>query len=327
MNRSFNWGILGCGVIADDFCQSLRELEQAHLHTVASHSIERAERLAERYGAKACAAYDVLLSNPEIDIVYIATTHNFHFDLIRRSLEYGKHVLCEKPITLNAKQMAILMGCARKHKCFLMEAMWTRFLPCVQQLMADVDGGIIGELQHIDARFCIDVPYDAEHRLYNKALAGGALLDLGIYPIAFAQMLFKHSPDTILGMACMSESGVDSRSNYLLNYPSGKSASLMASCAFEAPAEAMLLGSLGRISVPDFFHAQSYCITVDDKHIERTIPYVSTGKHYEAQEVMEGITRGELQSARHSWQQSLETLKVMDTLRTQWGLSYPEETL
>ena len=326
--QNIKWGIIGCGGIAHMFADSLAALDNGVLLAGASQTPGRAQAFAEKHGMeRVYTDYESLAADPDVDAVYIATTHNFHFENARLCLESGKHVLCEKPFTVNAAQAEKLMALARKKNLFMMEAVWTRFLPAIGKLREVLAEGIIGEVLTVKADFSITGEFDDEHRLKNKALAGGALLDLGIYPLTFAAIVFGEQPVRIQSSAVIGETGVDDRSFYLFDYEGGRRSVLSSSFTHHAPSEGIVCGTKGYIRVPVFHAAQELHIHRagrDPEIIKR--PYGNNENFtFEITEAMECIAAGKLESHLLPLSETLAVMQTMDTLRAQWGLKYEGE--
>ncbi len=328
--QQIRWGILGCGSIAATFANSLKALDSGVLLAGASRSAGRAAAFARKHHvSRSYTDYVSLVSDPEVDAVYVATTHNFHFENVKLCLEHDKHVLCEKPFTINADQAQELSELAARKQRFLMEAVWTRFLPSIQHMQALLTDGVIGEVQTVYANFCLGKEVSPEHRLRNAALAGGALLDLGIYPISFADIVFRRKPGRIISSATMDPvTGVDEHSYYLFEYEDGPKAVLSASYSQAAPVDALVCGTKGFIRVPHFLGAQ-------ELHVHRTgtapevleFPYGKDENFkYEIAHAMECISAGRMQSSILPLSKTLEIMKTMDALRRQWNFTYPGET-
>jgi predicted dehydrogenase len=327
--QTIRWGIIGCGGIAQLFATSLGALEKGILLAGASRTPGRAAEFAQKHGIeRVYTDYESLVADPDIDAVYIATTHNFHFKNAKLCLENGKHVLCEKPFTLNAAQTQELMALAQANNLFMMEAVWTRFLPAIikmQELLAD---GVIGEVLTVKADFSISGEFAPESRLRNKALAGGALLDLGIYPITFADIIFNEQPTRIQSSAVMGTTGVDDRAFYLFDYENGRRAMLSSSFTHHAPSEAIVCGTKGYIRLPWFHAAQELTIHRQGSNEPETIklPY-SEGENFkfEIAHAMECIRAKKIESDILPLSKTLAIMQTMDTLREQWGLRYDGE--
>uniref|UniRef100_UPI0035669924 Gfo/Idh/MocA family protein n=1 Tax=Pontiella sp. TaxID=2837462 RepID=UPI0035669924 len=255
--QDIKWGIIGCGGIARKFVSSLNALEQGTLSAVASSSPERAGAFAAETGAgTSYGSYAELIADPEIDIIYIATTHNFHHRNLIECLEGGKSVLCEKPLTVNAAQAEEAIQLAHKNNCFLMEGMWTRFLPAIQKAKALLQAGAIGERLSVKADLSFRGPDDPKHRLFNRELAGGALLDVGIYPLSLAAFMMERQPVKVQSHAVIGPTGVDDRSFYLLDYGDGLTAHLSSGITAALPVDAYISGSKGFIKIHEFLWSQ-----------------------------------------------------------------------
>lgn len=323
--KKINWGIIGCGGIANNFSESLASLEGGELLAVASRTKGKAKTLAEKFGVGTYYnSYEELLEDDRIDVVYVATTHNFHYANVLECLKKGKHVLCEKVFTINAAQARHLQEVAKENNLFLMEAMWTRFLPATRKIMEILASGLIGEVKFLEAEFSFKTEMDPEGRFYNKELAGGSLMDQGIYPISYASMIFGQQPVGIQTNACMTSTGVDERSTHLFDYGDGKAAMLTTSFAYYPRAHALIAGTKGYIEVPGFFYANEFTVKIDDETVHYELPVSSTGKGYEAMEVMNCIRAGVQQSSLMSMDETVEIMTTLDKIRDSYGLSYPE---
>ena len=329
--QDFNWGIIGCGGIARKFVSSLKALPNSSLAAVASSSPERAASFAQDTDAKRFyTSYDELIADQNIDAIYIATTHNFHHKNLIQCLRGGKSVLCEKPLTINAKQAEEAIILARKNKCFLMEGMWTRFLPAVVKAKEITRQGGIGDLLSIKADLSFRGPVDhPEHRLFNKTLAGGALLDVGIYPISLASFFAERNPATIQSHAVIGPTGVDDRSFYLLDYSNGLSAQLSSDITASLPANAYISGSNGYIKLPNFLGAQKLEIHIKGKEPQTfEFPFADAeGFKYEIEHVMNCIQNGQNESPVMPLDETLAIMQTMDSMRSDWGLIYPGEEI
>jgi predicted dehydrogenase len=327
MDHKVNWGIIGCGRIAHSFAKGLKVIPNASLVAAASQTSGKAAAFGKTFNIpKIYDNYQNIVADSEIDVIYIATTHNFHFDQAMLALAHGKHVLCEKAFTINAHQAQKLIERAKQKKLFLMEAMWTRFLPCTIKILELVETKIVGDVVHFQADLCKKFPKDPDDRFFNPNLGGGSLLDLGVYPISFASFIFKNPPLKIMSIAHIGDTGVDEQVSYLFEYDKGETAQLTSSIITVIPPEATIIGTEGYIKVPNFTRPTKFLIFRDSstpKTIE--VPYQSTGLNYEAMEVMKCLSEGRLESDTLPLTQTLETMKLMDRLRSQWNLKYPDE--
>jgi predicted dehydrogenase len=322
------WGIIGCGQIATAFATALSQVPGACLRGVAARELSRAADFAKRFSAQqSYGDYASLFADPQIDIVYIATPHHNHAALSLQAIAAGKAVLCEKPVALNAADWDRVTAAAEQAQVFVMEAMWTRFMPAVQELQAQLDAGLIGPVQLIQADFGIHNDWDPRGRMLNPELGGGALLDLGIYPLTFASILFRAQPVSLHGfMKPAVETGVDEFSSYHADYGDGRFAQLMSACRLKVPHQARIYGTRGRVIVDDFFHPQGFTV---ERHGQapKTVkrPFQSTGYQFEAVEAQRCLAKGLTESPTCPWSSTRAILSSMDQLRRQWGLRYPDE--
>jgi len=267
-----------------------------------------------------------LVNDPDLDVVYVATTHNFHYEHTALCLAGNKAVLCEKPICVNAQEAQKLVELSRKKNIFLMEAMWTRFLPAVIRLKKDIESGIIGTPQLIQADFGITKPAESGSRFYEKNLAAGALLDLGIYTINIANIVFGSQPEGVSGYAQFTDQGIDKLSTYNLIYSDGRQALLSAAIALPTPHQARIFGDKGRIVIDDFYHPQQYQVIQNGTKPQLVKEgFDGFGYLYEAREVQQCLLGGKIESTICPLDETVSIMHVMDDLRKQWGLRYPNE--
>lgn len=321
----FRWGIIGCGTIAPRFVNALKNTGEGFVVAAASKSMRRAKRFRRKTGiAKTYNSCEAMLENEQLDAVYIATTHNFHAENAKLCLEHGVPALLEKTFTQNAQQAAEIVGLARSKNLFLMEAMWTRFNPATVRLRELLAEGAIGDIEKVEARLCVRMkPWGPKmwpwNRMYSPKLAGGALLDLGIYPIAYARMVFGQAPSDIAGSASMTWTGVDKTSEYQLDYPTGGRAEIAASFVEKQPRDAVVTGTKGTIRIPDFYRADR--LIVDGE----TMPCAAPGFEYQIREVHRCLREGLAESPDMPLDETLETMRTLDALRAQWNMKYPNE--
>ena len=327
MDKTIRWGILGCGNIANKFAADLQMVSGSTLRAVAAQDLGRAKNFAKKYKAeKAHRNYTALVNDPDLDVVYVATTHNFHYEHAALCLAGNKAVLCEKPICVNAQEAQKLVELSRKKNIFLMEAMWTRFLPAVIRLKKDIESGIIGTPQLIQADFGITKPAESGSRFYEKNLAAGALLDLGIYTINIANIVFGSQPEGVSGYAQFTDQGIDKLSTYNLIYSDGRQALLSAAIALPTPHQARIFGDKGRIVIDDFYHPQQYQVIQNGTKPQLVKEgFDGFGYLYEAREVQQCLLGGKIESTICPLDETVSIMHVMDDLRKQWGLRYPNE--
>ncbi len=250
------WGILGTGTIATKFALGLRAADNAELRAVGSRSEATAEAFAREHGAaRAHASYEALARDPEVDAIYIATPHVLHRENTLSCIAGGKAVLCEKPFAMNASEGEEMVAAARSAGTFLCEAMWTRFLPATRRVRELINTGVIGEPRQLECDFGFRTELDPRGRLFDPALGGGALLDVGIYCVAYARMVFGGAPAEVHSSAHIGETGVDEQSAYLFRYDSGALARMSSATRTETAHRATIWGTEGSIEVPDFWQA------------------------------------------------------------------------
>lgn len=320
------WGILGLGSIANAFATGLQALPDAKLVAVGSRSQEKADQFGEKYGApNRHNSYEALASDPEVDAVYVSTPHSLHAEDAILCLNAGKAVLCEKPFTINAAQAEQVVKVAREKNVFLMEAMWSRFFPIMYRLRELVASGAIGEPLMLQADFGFRAGVNPESRLFNPALGGGGLLDVGVYPISLASMLFG-TPSQITGLAHLGETGVDETAGMVMSYGSGRIAVLSTGIRVNTPHEATVLGADGQIKIHSpWWKPSAMTLSASGKSEEITLPYESNGYQFEAQEVARCLKAGKTESDIIPLDETLHVMRTLDTLRSQWGLKYPME--
>jgi predicted dehydrogenase len=320
------WGILATGGIAAAFTAELLELkEDAEVVAVASRGEASAKAFAERFGIpRAYGSWTELADDPEVDVVYVATPHSAHRVAAGLCLSAGKAVLCEKSFTVNAVEARELVELARGRGSFLMEAMWMYCNPAIRRLDALVRDGAIGEVRAVHADFGLSGPFEPTHRLRDPAQAGGALLDLGVYPVSFAHLLLGE-PDEVQAWARLTEEGVDANTGILLGYDSGAVAVLSCSITAGTPTTATVTGTTGRIEFPHgFFSSDRFVLHREGREPEEfTAPAASL--RYEAEEVMRCLRAGEPESPLVPLDGSLAVMRTLDTVRDRIGVRYAGE--
>lgn len=327
MTKSIKWGILGTGNIAEKFTSDLKFAQFGEAAAVGSRTLESAERFAAKFGIpQAHASYEELAHNPEIDAIYIATPHPFHKDNALMCLKAGKAVLCEKPFTLNASELEELAAYAKENGRFLMEGMWTRFLPAIEQVKTWIREGKLGEVLHMKADFGFRTSYNPEGRLFNPALGGGALLDVGIYTMSMAALVFGTNPEKLVSTAHIGETGVDEQHTILLDYGAGKTAAISAAIRVGLSNDTYIFGTEGCVHIPSFFNAFKATLLQNGKVVEEFVDdRESLGYHFEADEVARCLDEGRTESEGIPLNESIAIMKLLDQARAQWGLSYPDE--
>ena len=323
--KKIRWGIVGPGRIAQKFASAIKNVAEAELVAVASRSKERADIFATEFGIpKVFESYEEMAASTEVDAVYVATPHPFHKPCSELFLNAKKHVLCEKPLCINAYEARSLCDCAKQNGVFLMEAMWTRFLPAIIEAQKRVAAGEIGELRAISADFCGNVERVEDSRLFQNELGGGSLLDVGIYSISAACFFAGYDVDSIHSH-CRVEEGVDTHAAVILGYKNGTTAIATSAITVQKPESAYVYGSEGSIFLPSFYRAQT--LVLRKNGVETVIEKPSIGGGFE-EEIIEAcrcIAAGKLQSDVHPWSDSIKVMEIMDTVRRQNGIVYPSE--
>jgi predicted dehydrogenase len=322
--RVIRWGILGLGGISNSFTGELVNTPGSKVCAAAARSMEKAEVFAAKFDIpRAYGSYEELVQDPEVDIVYVGTVHPAHKENVMACLRGDKAVLCEKPFTMNADEAREIADYAKERGLFVMEAMWTRFLPAIVKVREWLADGRIGEVKLLKAEFGFDAGWNPESRLLNKKLGGGTLLDAGIYPVSFASMVFGAQPSRIVSSAHIGETGVDEQYSVIFEYESGAMAALHGAVRLRMNNDAWLYGTKGKIHIPEFLKAQSATLIPNDKEPEtfkddRTFP----GQNFQALEAMECLRTGKTGSAVMPIEETVDIMGTLDAIRTQWNLMY-----
>jgi predicted dehydrogenase len=323
MSHTIGWGILGAGRIAGKFATDAKNVPGANVIGVGSRSLDKATAFAAQNGIeRAYGSYAELVADPDIDAIYVATPHPLHCEHTLLALDAGKAVLCEKPFAVSAREARTMIERARERKRFLMEAMWTRFNPITVQVRQWLAEGRIGEPRMVTIDFGFRAAWNPESRLLKPALAGGALLDVGVYVLAYASMVMGR-PAQIQAAAHIGETGVDEQTAMLLKYQGGRLASLTCAVRTPSPQSARIDGTEGAIEIPSFWHATTAKLIRPKEE-----PVEATGTHsfqYEIAEATTCIAAGQLESPHMPLDETLAIAETMDEVRRQIGLRYPFE--
>jgi predicted dehydrogenase len=324
MTTRTRWGILATGGIAGTFVADLKLLPQADVVAVGSRQLDTAQAFAAKYEIpRAYGSWAELAADPDLDVIYVATPHSAHHAASKLCLLAGKAVLCEKPITLDRAAAADLVTTARERGLFLMEGMWTRTLPAIRRMRDVVADDAIGEVTAVYADFAVGGPFPATHRLRARELGGGALLDLGVYPITFAHM-FLGVPDRIAALATLNADGVDENTGVVFGYRSGAVATLHCGILGTGPVSASIVGTAGRVVIPrGFFHTNGFTLVRGDEVEEVTVPRRGNGLGYEAEEVMDCLAHGRTESDLVPLDTTLAVMGILDEIRALIGVTYP----
>ena len=326
MFGNFNIGIMGSGNIAGIMAGTINKMKNVRVYAVASRQQVHADVFAGKYGCKkAYGSYADLVADKKVDLIYVATPHSEHYENVKMCLEAGKPVLCEKAFTLNAAQAEELVRIAAEHKVFLAEAMWTRYMPMLTTIREVIGSGIIGEPKTLTAN--LGYVISDKERLTNRALGGGALLDVGVYTINFALMIFGHNISKIASCCTFTETGVDEQNAICLQYYDGKAANLNSSMVSLSDRQGIIYGTKGFAVVENINNFES--IAVYDRQYKKVASYKCpkqiSGYEYEVAACIEAIKCGLIECAQMPHSETLRVMRIMDEIRSQWGMKYPCE--
>lgn len=327
MTQSIRWGIIGTGIIARKFAADLQLLPDAQLTAVGSRSQSTAREFGRLFNIPSCyGRYEELAADSQVDVIYIAAPHVFHFENTMLCLKNGKAVLCEKPFSINAQQAEIMINCAREKNLFLMEAMWTRFLPVITRLCQLLDEKIIGDIKFVTANLGFKTDFGPEHRLMSLKLGGGALLDIGVYPISLTSMLLG-VPDTLTSMVQYAATGVDEQAAILFKYANNVLAAIHTSIKVQTSNEMLVVGTKGQINLDaPLYRPGKLTLQLEGQSKQEIMaPCTGGGYQYQAAEVMLCLREGKTESRIMSLADTFSVMQIMDRIRAQWGLKYPGE--
>lgn len=306
--------------------QAVSGLEGVERYAVASRSLERAQAFADRWGfAKAYGSYEEMLEDPEVELVYVATPHSHHYPYAKLCLEHGKHVLVEKAFTVNAAQARELIGLAEEKGLLLAEAIWTRYMPSRKMIDDLVESGVIGRVTSLTANLGYVLPH--VDRMQNPELAGGALLDLGVYPINFALMTFHSEVKEVSSSAVMSPRGVDWMNSITLVFEDGRMAVLHSDMLALTDRQGVINGDKGYIEVQNINNCEEIRVfDLERKQIARyPVPEQINGYEYEVLACMEAIRQGKTECPQMPHRETLRVMELMDQIRESWGMKFPCE--
>ena len=327
MTDKIRWGFLGTGSIARNFAKALEFVPDAELAAVGSRTLPSAEAFAKQFDVpRVHGSYQALVEDPNVDVVYVATVNSWHHKNCLDAMQAGKPVLCEKPFMVNSGEAEEVISFAREKRLFLMEALWTRFIPAFMRARQMWESGVIGDVRVVMSELGFIVDRTPPAHLFISELAGGSVLDMGAYPISLAHILFGE-PDTIASLAQIGETGVDEQTGMLFGYHHGQLAMGYSSFNVESPKEATVVGTKGYIQIhTPFYCPSSFTLHLNGKEAEVfNIPYEGNGWNYEAVEVMQCLRSGKLESNLVLHQETLALMRTMDRIRAQIGLKYPFE--
>ena len=326
MFKKYNIGIMGAGNIAGVMAATVKKMKGVKLYAVASRQQVKADVFANKYGCKkAYGSYEDLVKDKKVDLIYIATPHSEHYENAKLCILNGKPVLCEKAFTANAKQAEELIALAREKEVLLAEAIWTRYMPMMTTIQEVLGSGIIGELKTLTANLGYAV--GQVPRLYEPALAGGALLDLGVYPLNFAFMIFGNNYERIESSCSYTTTGVDEQNSITIYYHDGKMAVLNSTMVALSDRKGIIYGTKGFAIVENINNFES--ITVFDNQYKQIASYKRpkqiSGYEYEVEACIKALAAKELECHQMPHSETLRVMKIMDELRKEWGIVYPFE--
>ncbi|KAF1332927.1 Dimeric dihydrodiol dehydrogenase, partial [Globisporangium splendens] len=344
---ALRWGFIGCGNISNDFVNALKSVDNAVLHACAARSLPSAEEFAATHGfAHAYGSYEELVADASVDVVYIGTLHISHYEHTVLSLNHGKHVLVEKPMAMNTKQAAHAVALAKEKKLFLMEGMWTRFFPAVQHVRKVLASNEIGDVHHVNADIGYPFPPNYQ-RMWDRALGGGGLLDIGIYPLAFVTMIFGGEPQKISAVGKLSDGGVDIYSSVTLEFSGFRFGTIEYTCLAQMGETVTIIGSKGRVHIHSPAHVPTEITVVKygengANNTEQSFKFPApepaanatpncfgdgtTSFVYEAQAVTNAILSGAFECTEYPVSESLALMGIMDKIRTDLGVVYDADT-
>jgi predicted dehydrogenase len=323
---NFKWGVLGPGGIAKAFAEDLKKLDGHSIAAVGSRTLSNAQSFAKTFGGTAYGSYEELVADSQIDAIYVATPHPAHKDNVILALNAGKPVLCEKPFAVNALEAQQMVDAAAKNSVALMEAMWARFLPHYAKVREIIASGVLGKIHTIQADHGQRLADQNIPRLVEPSLAGGALLDLGIYPVSFAHMILGN-PSKITSTAVLTDKGVDAQTSMIFDYADGAQAVLNTTMIEQTPCRAVVAGLNGWLEIDrTFYNPASMRVILNDGSVTQyPSSYQGHGLREQAEVFKQLVTSGQQQSQILNWQDTVDIMKTLDQVRSQIGLKYPFE--
>jgi predicted dehydrogenase len=323
MTDVVRWGILGTGKIARAFANALKDTPGAVLAGVGSRTLDSAQTFVDEFGGAAYGSYEALAQAADVDLIYVGTPHPAHADNVRLALNAGKGVLCEKPFTLNRQEAEELVQLARAKNLFLMEAMWTRFMPALAEVRRVVASGEIGKVTQVIADLGFKADFGHEHRVFNPVLGGGALLDLGIYPLSIAVALLGPVA-SVAAQAEIGPTGVDEQTGFVLRHRDGGMSVCSCSLRARLPSELTIAGEQGHVRMNTMFHRAQTVTVARADGIARTVPtpFLGNGYVHEAIEAQRCWQAGLIESPGMTHEDTLALMGVMDEVRRQIGVRY-----
>ena len=320
-----NFGIIGLGNIANKFAKTLNEMNEC-LYAVASRDIAKAKEFSEKYNSvKYYGSYEELYNDPNIDIIYIATPNNYHFINSLDSLKHNKHVICEKPFTTNPNEAKELYDLAKEKNLFIMEELWIEFLPSYRKIKEIIKDGIIGEIKDISVSYGFDTNPDRKKRKFDSSLAGGALLDIGIYNIGFIDMIVNDEVESFDSSYHLNEYNTDDYSEINLIYKNNIKAKCVTAIGKEIKREAYINGTKGMIYIPDFQQNQGFKLIIYNEEKEYSYPFEINGFEYQIKEAIDSIKNNKNESNIYPSFSSIRLMKLLYDIRMSWNMKFSFE--
>ena len=322
--KTYNWVTLGCGVIANQLAQALIK-DGRNLYGVANRTYANAAAFAEKYGiTKVYDTIQDIYTDDHVDIIYISTPHNTHIEYLKEALKHGKHVLCEKSITLNSDELREAQDLASKHNVILAEAMTIYHMPLYKKLNELIKVGILGELRMIQMNFGSYKEYDMSNRFFNKSLAGGAMLDIGVYALSFIRWFMSKTPNQVVSQVSMAPSGVDEQAGILLMNDVGEMATVSLSLHAKQPKRGLIAFDKGYVEIYEYPRSDKAVITYTDDNRQEVVEAGNTkdALYYEIIDMEQAVSD---ETNEMHLDYSIDVMKIMTDIRKEWGLYYPEE--
>lgn len=325
--KKIRWGIIGPGKIAEKFADALVATDNSLLHAVASRKLSKAKDFSSKFGVpKSYGNYGEMLEDKEVDAVYISTPHNLHFENAKACLLAGKHVLCEKPFTVTFREAEELFIISRNKNIFIMEALWTRFLPVYKRVAEWLEAGEAGNLKLLSSSFGFESHKDYHHRLFEPALAGGALLDIGSYNVAISQWVLRKNPAKICADSFIGDTGVDERTSVIMSYDGGEVSQFTCSMEAQLPNDFTIYGTKGSIRMhPCFNSTTKATLSLKKREVTITEAFRRNGFEYQIDEAARCICEGHIESPLMPHNDTLGNMKTIDSIRRMIGLRFPFE--
>ncbi len=319
-------GIIGAGSIAGILAETMRRMPEVECYAVAARDLERAQNFCAKHGfQKAYGSYEELVNDAQVELVYIATPHSHHYEHMKLCITHGKPVLCEKSFTMNSRQAKEIVKLAKEKQVYAAEAIWTRYMPSRQIIDEALASGLIGKVSMLTANLCYDI--DQVERIMRPELAGGALLDVGVYPLNFALMHFGDEIEKTESSVMKTKTGVDGQETITIFYKDGRMASLTAGIYGRSDRKGIFYGEKGYLIVENINNPQAVRMYDSEDRLmkEYEVPEQISGYEYEIRECIERIGQGELESSSMPLEKSVQVMELMDGIRKEWGLQYPGE--